>query len=109
MRTIEWPPQYTDGRMGMVSGAAASSVIVLQTLGDLTQNPFNPKGICLGNIVFRTEKSVRPRVQIALRRVSSIIAVQSVSEMDTRDGSKTIVIQFIDRETREAGSVTVNG
>ena len=109
MKTIDWPPNFTDGRMEWVSGAAASRVLIMQTLGDLTQNPFNPKNICLGNVTFRTMRSARSRVQVALKRVASIVAVQTVSETDTHDGTKVITVQFIDRETRERGSLTING
>lgn len=105
MRTLSWPPTVINGRARMEEGAAATRILVVQVLGDLRNNPFNEKDLSLGDLTFRTESTVRPAVASAIRRLDSLITIQSVGERTSPDGSKTITVDFLDRETRTTGSV----
>ncbi len=109
MKSMDWPPRLVNGRLGMASGASATRILVMMTLGDLQQNPFNPPGLSLGDITFRVDSVVKARVYDSLRRLEKLISVQGVTETKTSDGMKTITVDFIDRETRTQGSAVING
>lgn len=109
MKTMDWPPSLKNGRLQMVTGAAATRVLVMQTLGDLQQNPFNPDGISLGNITYRVEGAVRARISNVLSRLGKLITIQGISETKNAEGKKIITIDFIDRETRTQGRTTIDG
>ena len=92
--------------MAMVTGAAATRVLVLQTLGDLSQNPFNPNGISLGDQTFKVQTAVRPAITGILKRLSALIMVDTVS--DTMDGDRRMIsIDFTDRETKSKERIDV--
>lgn len=109
MKTMNWPPTLKNGRLQMVTGASATRVLVMQTLGDLQQNPYNPDGISLGDITYRVEGAARARVSNVLSRLGKLIIIQGISESKNTDGKKTITVDFIDRETRTQGRTTIDG
>ena len=108
-RTINWPPTPVNGRLSMVEGPDASSIMVMQVLGDLSQNPFNPDDISMGDITFRSKTLGTARIEVALARLQPIISVDSVTEEDLNNGSIEYVINFTDRESRAQRSVTHYG
>lgn len=108
MKTIEWPPVLRGGKLSLISGADASRVLVAQTVGDLTQNPFNPPGLSLGDVTFRTSGVVRARVSAVLKRMNKLVTIQSITETDDQNGSKTISVEFTDRETNTKARVNAD-
>lgn len=109
MKTMDWPPNLRNGRLQMATGAAATRILVLQTLGDLQQNPFNPDDISLGDITYRVSGVIRARVSNVLKRLGKMITIQAITEGTDQSGKKTITIDFIDRETRTQGRTTIDG
>lgn len=109
MKSISWPPVLRNGRLTMEQGAEATRTLVMQTLGDLQQNPFNTDGLSLGDLTFRVDTVVRARVHDALRRLQKIITVQAVSESKDAEGRVVITVDYVDKETRTHGSVMING
>jgi hypothetical protein len=109
MKTMDWPPRLKNGRLQMVTGAEATRVLVMQTLGDLQQNPFNPDDISLGDVTFRVNGIIRARISNVLKRMAKLITIQAITESSDQEGKKVIMIDFIDRETRTQGRTTVDG
>lgn len=107
MNTMEWPPKTRGGRLRYVNGIDAASVLILQVVSDLRQQPFNPDAISLGDITFRVQTVNRPLIESALKRVSAVISVESISEELAEDGSARYTILFTDRESRTPGKVSV--
>ncbi len=107
-RTMKWPPVPVAGRIPMVEGVAASTVLIIQTLSDLQTQPFNSPLLSLGNITFKQSNTVRARINNTLKRLVRIIEVQGVIERRSIDDSDNeYVVQFVDRETRTKSEVTV--
>lgn len=109
MRSMAWPPVIENGRCKMEQGAEATRTLVMQTLGDLQQNPFNPDGLSLGDVTFRVHGAARARIHSALTRLQKVITIQQISEIKNSDGSMVIIIEFLDKETRSKGSALING
>ena len=108
-RTMKWPPDPKGGRIDMVEGIDATVTAVVMTLGDLSQNPFNPTDLSMGDITFKTQSTAKSRIQLALRRLEKIIIVDSIEETTDEDGNAVYVISFTDREARVQRSVSING
>lgn len=107
---MKWPPVPVGGRLPMVQGVDASTVLVIQTLSDLQTNPFNDPLLSLGNVTYRPANTIRARIGNALRRLNRVIEVQAIIERRADDdGNNEYVVQFIDRETRTKSEVTING
>lgn len=109
MKTMNWPPELRNGRLQMVSGAAATRVLIMQTLGDLQQNPYNPDAISLGNVTYRVNNAISARISSVLTRLGNLVSIQGITETRVADGSKKITIDFTDRETRTPGRATIDG
>lgn len=107
MRTIEWPPVIRNGRMSYVEGQQAAAVLILQTVSDLRQNPFNPEGISLGDITYKVQSSARTRLDNALRRLEPIVSIEAIIETLAENGDAEYVIRYVDRESRTPGEVRV--
>lgn len=109
-RTMKWPPVPVDGRILFVEGVQASTVLVINTLGDLNQNPFNPRDLSLGDVAFRSAHGAQSRIQSTMDRLRSIVFVNSIEENGIDDdGSAVYEIVFTDRETRQKTEVSING
>jgi len=108
-RTIKWPPTPVNGRIPMVEDPEASTVLVMQVLGDLSQNPFNPDDISMGDQTFRSETLTRARIDLALRRLRPIITINSITTENNHDGTTVYTINFTVMESRTQRSVTYNG
>jgi hypothetical protein len=107
VRTVEWPPRVRNGRLRYVDGVEAASTTILMIVSDLRQQPFNPDGLALGDITFKTQTSARPLIETALRRLAPLISVESVGESTNDDGSVSFTITYTDRESRSRGEVRV--
>ncbi len=107
--TMKWPPTPNGGTIGMVSGPEATTEVVLMVLGDLSANPFNPDDLSMGDITFKPETFARGRIELALRRLRSLISADSVQEESDDDGNMVYTVTFTDRESREQGSVQIHG
>jgi len=44
-KVMKWPPVPVGGRIPMVKGIDATTILVLLTLGDTSQNPYNPRSL----------------------------------------------------------------
>lgn len=108
MRTMRWPPNPVNGRVPMVQGAEAAAVQILQVLGDLRQNPFNPSSISMGDVTFKPTGAAKARIETALRRLRTIISINSIEEINDKNGSVTYVVSFTDLESRTQGSVRID-
>lgn len=109
-RTMKWPPVPEGGRIPMVEGVDASTILVVQTLSDLQTNPFNDALLSLGNVAFQPVSQARARIKNALKRLTRVIEVQNIVEnKNTEDGDVEYVVQFTDRETRTKAEANVNG
>lgn len=107
-RTMKWPPIPEGGRIPMIDGGEATRAVVMQTLSDLQTNPFNPIDLSLGEVTFRVKSAVRSRIYGALNRMRSMVRIENIDQVD--DGERTtITINYVDLETREQGSVTIDG
>jgi hypothetical protein len=104
---MEWPPVIKNGRLGYVDGKEAAGVIILMTVSDLSQNPFNSEDLSLGDITFRVQSSNRSRIENALRRLSPIISIEAIHETRGEDGSDEYQVIYVDRESRAQGSIRV--
>jgi hypothetical protein len=92
----------------MVEGPEATREVVLLTLSDLQNQPFNPDGLSLGDLTYRVSGVVNARILQALRRLGSLIVVNSVTETVVEDDREYEII-WIDRESRTRRSETING
>lgn len=108
MKTMEWPPVVRGGRTQFVDGPVAAATLIIQTVGDLRQNPFNPSGLSLGDLTFKGQTTAKARISLALQRLSATISVEAILEQaspETGDLEYTII--FLDRETKTKGEVRV--
>lgn len=106
--TISWPPTPKNGRLTMVSGAEATRILVMMTLGDLRANPYNETDLSLGDVTYRVRAAIRGRIETALRRLRRAIRVEMIDE--TRSGdSATFDVRYLDLETKTKGKVTIDG
>lgn len=112
-RTMRWPPVPHNGRIAMVEGTNATAVLIINVLSDLTQNPFNPDNLSLGEVTFRSKIGAEARMKAALGRLSSVVIIDEVREVstpeDTDEGYRSYTIVFTDRESRQRSEVNVNG
>ena len=112
-RTMKWPPVPVNGRIPFVEGIDATAVLVVSTLSDLTQNPFNPPALSLGEVTYRSSVGSEARLRATLERLRSVILVESLEEVtsdeDASEGRREFFIAFSDRETRQRTEVTING
>lgn len=112
-RTVKWPPIPVGGRLPFVEGVEATTVLVINVLSDLTQNPFNPPNLSLGEVTFRSTTGAEARIRATMQRLSTVVFVDSVSdttdEDEALDGVREYTIVFTDRETRQQTEITVNG
>ena len=108
MRSMKWPPTPEKGRIPLVEGAIATRQVVALTLTDLQTNPFNDPFLSLGDLAFRNSQVVRARAESALKRLERLISIQAVREEGVGD-DKSIIVDYVDREARIPGSVTIPG
>jgi hypothetical protein len=107
VRTMEWPPRVRNGRLRYVEGVAAAATLILQVVGDLRQNPFNPDGLSLGDITYKAQSSNRPLIESALSRLRPIVSTESIDEQLDEEGEARYVITYVERESKARGEVTV--
>ncbi len=107
---MKWPPEVVNGRIPFVEGAEATRILVIQTLSNLQTQPFNEQSLSLGDVTFRPATATVARIQSALRRLSSIISIDSIQERRSQGGTSVeYLIEYVDRETRIRQEVTING
>jgi hypothetical protein len=107
--SIKWPPSVVGGRIEMVSGPEVSTQMVMMTLSDLSQNPFNPDDASMGDVTFRSKNYAQARINLALRRLKRLVAVNRVEESSDDNGKVQYIVNFTDRESRSKQSVTIDG
>ena len=112
-RTMKWPPIPEGGRIPFVEGVDASVVLVVSTLSDLRQNPFNPQDLSLGEVTFNSQQSSEARIRSAMNRLRTVVFLDEVTDSSTpedkADGQYEYTIVFTDRETRQQAEVPING
>lgn len=107
MRTMSWPPRLNSGTVEWVSGPLATAIVIMTTLSDLSQNPFNDQSSFTGNLVFKTDTSTEAKIRNALSRLDRLISVEAISSTVDDEGVVRYTIRFTDRETRTPGEVIV--
>lgn len=111
MRTMRWPPQVRNGRFDFVDGPQAASVLIVQTVSDLRQNPYNPDGLSIGDITFKAGSTGRATVEAALKRLQPAVGIEAIVERRAQgaeaEGEVEYQVFFTDHETRTRGEVVV--
>lgn len=108
-----WPPVPVNGRIPYVEGAEATTVLIINVLSDLSNNPFNPDSLSLGDLTYKPLPGAEARIRATMNRLRNVAFVDTVVETtspaDKVEGKREFSITYTDRETRQRREVTVNG